>query len=153
MYKICWNIIIQVLDKLNNLSEAFLIKYLKIISMYKYIKQGKMDLTENQINNIIDNYKKKRDREINYYHNVLKHNQEFKDKCKERSKNHYHNGYKEVKKEKYQENKEYCKAISSYNYYKKTNRLDYFKEKNKDKYDILVEKGVIEKPPVIVEEQ
>lgn len=112
-----------------------------------------MDLTENQINNIIDNYKKKREREINYYHNVLKHNQEFKDKCKERSKNHYHNGYKEVKKQKYQENKEYCKAISSYNYYKKTNRLDYFKEKNKDKYDILVEKGVIEKPSVIVEEQ
>jgi len=102
-----------------------------------------MDLTEEQINKIVNNYKLKREKEKKHYHEVLKNNENFKENNRIRTKKHYHDGYKELKKEKYKENKDYYKALSSYHYYKKSNRLDYFKEKNKDKYDILVEKGVI----------
>tara|TARA_R100001443_G_scaffold83783_1_gene90501 strand:- start:2006 stop:2320 length:315 start_codon:yes stop_codon:yes gene_type:complete len=102
-----------------------------------------MDLTATQIANILVNYKNKREREHKYYHDVTKHKEEFKIKNRERAKAHYDAGYKEKKKEKYQDNKELSKNISLYNYYKKTDRIDTFKERHQDKYDLLVEKEYI----------
>jgi len=54
-----------------------------------------MDLTDEQINRILTNYKNKRIRENKYYHEVSKNDEEFKIKNRERAKNHYNNGYKE----------------------------------------------------------
>lgn len=102
-----------------------------------------MDLTATQIARVLTNYKNKRIRENNYYHNVTKDKEEFKIKNRERAKAHYNNGYKDKKKENYANNRDLIKTKSLYNYYKKTDNIDKFKEKHQDKYDMLVEKGVI----------
>lgn len=100
-----------------------------------------MDLTESQIAKVLIDYKKKREKENKYYHEVSKHNEEFKMKNRERAKNHYHSKGKEMKSEVYQANKEFAKARSLYNYYKKKDKIDSFKEKHDDKCKILIEKG------------
>lgn len=103
-----------------------------------------MDLTEEQISRILENYKNKRMRENKYYHQVSKNNEEFMKKNRERAKNHYHNGYKEKKKNNYNDNKEMMKNKSLYNYYKKNDKIEIFKERHKEKYENLVEKGIIQ---------
>jgi len=103
-----------------------------------------MDLTAEQIARFLTNYKKKRIRETNYYHNTTKHKEEFKLKNRQRAKDHYENGYKEKKKENYSNNKELLKTKSLYNYYKKKDMVDKFKEKHEDKYKMLFDKGVIQ---------
>ena len=57
-----------------------------------------MDLTANQIANILVNYKNKREREHKYYHDVTKHKEEFKIKNRQRAKAHYDAGYKKRRK-------------------------------------------------------
>jgi hypothetical protein len=101
-----------------------------------------MDLTESQIAKVLIDYKKKRERENKYYHEVSKHDEEFKMKNRERAKNHYHSKGKEMKGNQYQDNKEFVKARSLYNYYKKKDNLDTFKEKHQEKCKILAERGI-----------
>ena len=103
-----------------------------------------MDLTADQIARVLINYKNKRERENKYYHEVSKNNEDFKKKNRERAKAHYQNGYKEKKKEKYNENKDLLKNKSLFNYYKKQDKIDIFKTKHEDKYKMLVDKGFIE---------
>jgi hypothetical protein len=103
-----------------------------------------MDLTAEQIAKILTNYKNKRIRENKYYHEVSKNNEDFKNKNRERAKNHYHNGYKEKKKNNYNENKELMKNKSLFNYYKKKDKIDLFKEKHEEKYQYLIDKGFIQ---------
>ncbi len=69
--------------------------------------------------------------------------EEFKLKNRERSKKHYNEGYKEKRKQNYNDNKDFIKNKSLFNYYKKKNNIDVFKEKHKDKYDLLIEKNFI----------
>jgi hypothetical protein len=102
-----------------------------------------MDLTAEQIARVLTNYKKKRERETKYYHEVTKNKEDFKVKNRERAKAHYENGYKEKKKEKYEKDKEFIKTKSLYNYYKRKDNIEKFKEKHEEKYKMLVEKGVI----------
>ena len=73
-----------------------------------------------------------------------KNNEDFKKKNRERAKAHYQNGYKEKKKEKYNENKDLLKNKSLFNYYKKQDKIDIFKTKHEDKYKMLVDKGFIQ---------
>tara|TARA_Y100001972_G_C7650095_1_gene326844 strand:+ start:162 stop:473 length:312 start_codon:yes stop_codon:yes gene_type:complete len=103
-----------------------------------------MDLTAEQIARVLINYKKKRERENKYYHEITKNKEEFKIKNRQRAKDHYHNGYKDKKKENYINNKELLKNKSLFNYYKKKDKIDIFKEKHEDKFKMLVEKGIIE---------
>jgi len=103
-----------------------------------------MDLTAEQIARVLTNYKNKRIRESNYYHNVTKNKEEFKLKNRQRAKDHYANGYKEKKKENYENNKELKQIKSLYNYYKKNDKIDKFKEKHEPKYKILLDKGIIQ---------
>lgn len=102
-----------------------------------------MDLTEKQIEKVLTDYKKKRERENKYYHEVSKHSEEFKSKNRERAKNHYHKKGKDMKKNQYEDNKEFVKARSLYTYYKKNNNLEKFKEKHECKCKILIEKGYV----------
>ena len=102
-----------------------------------------MDLTSEQIEKILTNYKNKRLRENQYYHEVSKNNDEFKNKNRERARNHYNNGYKELRKVKYDENKETYKLKSLFRYYKKQDKIETFKEKHGEKYEKLVEIGFI----------
>jgi len=102
-----------------------------------------MDMDEEQIENILTIYKNKRQREKNYYHEVSKHKNDFKIKNRQRAKDHYNNGYREKKKIQYENNKQLLSSKSLFNYYKRNNKLEVFKEKHKDKYDLLLEKGYV----------
>ncbi len=103
-----------------------------------------MDLTEEQIQRILTTYKNKKIREQQYYHNVSKHKEEFKIKNRERAKDHYHNkGYNVKRKEKYEMDKKTNQSKGLYYYYKKKDKIEVFKEKHKEKYEILIEKGII----------
>ena len=102
-----------------------------------------MDLIAEQIARVLTNYKNKRIRETNYYHNVTKNKEEFKLKNRQRAKDHYANGYKEKKKLNYENNKELQQTKSLYNYYKKNDKIEKFKEKHESKYQMLVDKGII----------
>lgn len=102
-----------------------------------------MDLTAEQIARVLTNYKNKRIRENKYYHEVTKSKEEFKIKNRERAKAHYHNGYKEKKRENYSNNKDVLQMKSLYNYYKRKDKIDIFKEKHEDKFKMLSEKGLI----------
>ena len=102
-----------------------------------------MDLTAEQIARVLTNYKNKRIRENKYYHEVTKNKEEFKIKNRERAKAHYENGYKQKKRENYTNNKDILKNKALYNYYKRNDKIEVFKEKHEDKFKMLSEKGLI----------
>jgi len=102
-----------------------------------------MDLTAEQIARVLTNYKNKRIRENKYYHQVTKNKEEFKIKNRERAKAHYENGYKEKKRENYENNKDILKNKALYNYYKRNDKIEVFKEKHEEKFKMLSEKGLI----------
>jgi len=83
------------------------------------------DYNDTEIKNILNNYKNARDRQKKYYDSV-KDKDEFKIKNRTRAKNYYHG------------NLEFVKSKNSYNYYKRNNKLEQFKEKCPDKYEILL---------------
>jgi len=99
-------------------------------------------LHENNINDVLLKYKNKRNREIKYYHEVLKNNDNFKIKNKQNSKLWYENN-KDKKKEYYLNNKEDLKLKNQLYYYKKNDKLEILKTKYPDKYDLMVDKGLI----------
>ena len=95
------------------------------------------DFTEEQISDILKNYKTQKDRSKDYYHKV-KDTEEFKMKNRARAKKHYENGYNVKRKDEYKNNADVIKAKNLYYYYKKTHKIDLFKEKHSDKYETLV---------------
>ena len=101
------------------------------------------DLSEEQIQKILTTYKNKRERENKYYHDVSKNSVEFIHKNRERAKLHYNKVGKDQKKEKYNVNKDFIKAKSLYNYYKKKDNTIKFEEKYPDKMDLLKSRNFI----------
>jgi len=99
-------------------------------------------MDEEKINHIIQQYKLKKEREYNNYHNVNKLNVDYMVKNKERAKAHY-DAHSEDRKVKYKETADFVKARSSYNYYKKTNNLVKFREKFPEKVKILTDMGIL----------
>jgi len=93
------------------------------------------DLTDNRIKQILKSYNNKRLKEKERYEKI-KDNEDFKLSNRERAKNHYHKN-KDIKLNKYKENKDFFIAKSSYYYYKKNNRLNEFKEKYPQKIEVL----------------
>ena len=85
-------------------------------------------MNEETINRVILQYKKKKEKEYNNYHNKNKLDPDYMQKNKDRAKNHY-NLNKEKRKESYSQNKDLVKARSSYYYYLKNNKIDTFKSK------------------------
>lgn len=99
------------------------------------------DLTDERIHKILLQYEKKRMKEKERYERI-KDTAEFKDQNRNRARNHYHKN-KELKKEKYDNNKEFLTARSSYYYYKNQNRIEDFKNKFPNKVKILMENNII----------
>jgi len=99
-------------------------------------------LNDAQIQTILTAYKKKRESEIKHYHEVLKNDEDFKKKNRYRAKVWYQNN-KDKRKEYYDTNKEFQNAKNIYNYHKKKDNLEYFKNKHEDKYKLLLEKNWI----------
>ena len=99
------------------------------------------DMSEEQINKIIENYKQQKIKDKNRYEN-LKLNEDFKVKNRERARLHYEKN-KDKKKQKYQDNKDILNAKSLLQYYKYNNKVNIFKDKHKDKYELLYSKGIV----------
>ncbi|MAO22400.1 MAG: hypothetical protein CMJ25_16770 [Phycisphaerae bacterium] len=66
-------------------------------------------------------------------------------KNRDRAKVHYENN-KEKKKEYYESNKVLMNAKASYKYYVKNDKVDKFKEKYNDRYELLINSGFITEP-------
>ena len=93
------------------------------------------DTTED-INKILEQYKKTRARERRYYHEIKKNDETFVNKNRERARNHYVTN-KDKRKCDYDENKDYYKCKSLYYYYKRKDKKDEFMEKFPEKVQIL----------------
>lgn len=100
-----------------------------------------MELTDIRIQSILKQYERKREKEKERYQRI-KDTEEFKNKNRERARNHYQQN-KEIKKEKYDNNREFLNARSSFYYYRKIDKLDYFKEKYPDKVKLLNDNNLI----------
>ena len=85
------------------------------------------EYSEEQIQNILTSYKNKREKEKERY-DKIKDTEEFKIANRQRAKNYYQTN-KELKKEKYENNKTMIRAKNSYYYYKRKNDIEKFKEK------------------------
>ncbi len=94
------------------------------------------EITDSErIKKILQQYERKREKEKERYQ-VIKHTEDFKLKNRQRAKNHYQKT-KDIKKEKYAQDKEFLNAKSQYYYYKKHDNLEKFKEKYPHKIEIL----------------
>lgn len=93
--------------------------------------------TDEEIKKIIQSYHNKREREKQNY-DKIKDTEEFKSYNRQKVKNWYQEN-KDKRKQEYQNNKEIKTARSSYYYYKRNNRIDDFKEKYPEKYQLLVD--------------
>ena len=98
--------------------------------------------TDDKIKLIVNQYKKKRERENKKYHNVLKHDTEWRKMNNEKSKEYYKNNNQMVQ-QKYSKNNEYIKVRNLYRYYLRENRVEDFKQKHKEKYEFLQGKGYL----------
>ena len=97
-----------------------------------------MDISDEEIQRILKLHQKRLAYDRKRYHEKLKHNPEFIAKNRQRANEHYKlHGQK--KRLKYQEHRDLMNARSSYRYYKKTDRIELFKEKHPEKYQILVD--------------
>jgi hypothetical protein len=99
------------------------------------------EYSEEQIQNILTSYKNKREKEKERY-DKIKGTEEFKIANRQRAKNYYQTN-KELKKEKYENNKTMIRAKNSYYYYKRKNDIEKFKEKFPDRYNTLLISGYL----------
>jgi len=98
------------------------------------------EFTNDEIKIIVENYKKQKQKEKDKYDN-LKDNEEYIIKNRERARLHYSNN-KHIKKERYENNKDFLKAKSLLQYYKYNNKVDVFKDKHPGKVDLLFQQGI-----------
>ena len=105
-----------------------------------------MDLTDEQITKIILSHKKRLEYDRKRYHEVNKKDPVFIAKNRQRAKEHYEK-YGSKKRENYAQNREVLSARTSYRYYKRTNRLELFKTRHPEKYQMLVDKAIIPQIP------
>jgi hypothetical protein len=91
--------------------------------------------------NLLNKYKKQLEYGKQYYH-THKTDDEFIAKNRDRSKKYYTNNI-DKKREYYKANVEDIKLKNNYNYYKKNNKLELFKERHPDKFNRLVDIGFI----------
>ena len=98
------------------------------------------DLSDDKIKQVLERYKRKQLMDKNRYHNIRKIDPEFVKRNRERAREHYALN-KDKKKEYYETHIELKKARSLVSYYKKLGRLDEFKEKYPDKWEIYSANG------------
>ena len=100
-----------------------------------------MTITDSErIERILKQYEKKREKEKERYQ-LIKDTEDFVMKNRQRAKDHYERN-KDKKRDKYIDDKDFLNAKSQYYYYKKTNRLDIFKEKYPNKIEILKSRNI-----------
>ena len=116
---------------------------LQIFFLYQSIlKMDQKHLTDYDIKRIVNQYNRKREREIKYYHEVKKIDADFRVKNNERAKLYYADNKDKVK-DKYKDNQNLTQIKCLYRYYKNQKREEELKIKHNEKYKILVGNGVI----------
>jgi hypothetical protein len=110
-----------------------------------------MEFNDNDIQHILKLYKQRREKDKEKY-DKIKDTEEFKIKNRARAKEHYHNN-KHLKQNHYNENKELIKARNSYQYYKKRDRIDDYKNKYPERYMMLVDNNYISIATEVVDTQ
>ena len=108
------------------------------------------NFSNDQIKKIMNQYKKKRERESKNYHEKLKCDDEWCKKNKERALKHYYQNI-DKNKEKYKKDKDFVNSRSMYSYYKRINKIDVFKDKYPEKVELLKSRGIIIEEPKIEE--
>ena len=98
-------------------------------------------MNDEQIQNILNQYKQRQERDAKRYA-VLKNDPDFIKLNRERAKQHYQK-HKDKKLKYYHDNKEFMSAKCSYHYYRKSDRVDYFKEKYPEKVKVLTENNFL----------
>ena len=95
------------------------------------------DLSDQKIKQVLERYKRKQIMDKERYHNIRKNDPDF---VRERAKQYYILN-KDKKKEYYETHGELKKARSLVSYYKKLGRLDEFKEKYPERWEIYSANG------------
>jgi len=93
------------------------------------------DFSEEEIENILTRYKARRQKDKIKY-DKKKDNEDFKIQNRARAKAYYELN-KDKRKEQYENKKDLLKARNSYYYYKKINKIETFKEKYPERYDLM----------------
>tara|TARA_R110000737_G_scaffold55487_4_gene78641 strand:- start:424 stop:738 length:315 start_codon:yes stop_codon:yes gene_type:complete len=97
--------------------------------------------TEDKTKHILELYKKSRIRDkAKYQQNKLKEG--FNEKNRERANAHY-KANKEIKTTKYKDNRDVLNAKSLYNYYNRNDKVELFKTKHVNKYNLLITQGLL----------
>jgi len=99
------------------------------------------EITDPRIKSIVEAYERKRIKEKERYE-IISKTDEYKTQNRARAKIHYE-ANRDINKDKYISDKVFHNARSSYYYYRKADKLDYFREKYPDKVTILSERGVM----------
>tara|TARA_S200002703_G_scaffold20402_2_gene16663 strand:+ start:14588 stop:14902 length:315 start_codon:yes stop_codon:yes gene_type:complete len=102
-----------------------------------------MDMSDEQIQNLIKSHREKLRKKKEHYHAVLKHDPEFIKQNRERAKKHFDKN-REQKKEYYMQNLDKKRLNNYYYNYKKQNRLDDLKKKHPEIYQKLIDTGKIQ---------
>ena len=103
-----------------------------------------LELENEQIKKIVENYKKKIEYDYDRYHTKIKNDPELMEKRRELARQHYQNN-KDKKKEYYKKNKEKLRLHGLARYYK--DDLDKLKQRYPLEYDLIVEYNIIKETP------
>ena len=98
------------------------------------------EITDPRIKSIVEAYERKRMKEKERYQ-IISQTEEYKTKNRARSKIHYE-ANRDINKDKYLDDKVFHNARSSYYYYKKADKLEYFRETFPNKVNILAERSI-----------
>jgi len=93
------------------------------------------DISDIEIQKIVSMYKSQRQKDKERYEKI-KNTEEFKMKNRARAKAHYEKT-REIRQQKYINERDTRLAKNSYYYYKRSNNLEVFKEKHPKKYELL----------------
>ena len=99
------------------------------------------EITNPRIKSIVEAYERKRIKEKERY-DIISQTEEYKAQNRARAKLHYE-ANREIHKDKYIDDKVFHNARSSYYYYKRADKLDYFRETFPSKVNILAERSII----------
>jgi len=103
--------------------------------MYNYRIEKMSDMSDIEIQKIVSLYKNQRNKDKERY-SKIKDSEEFKMKNRARAKAHYEKT-REIRQQKYINERDTRLAKNSYYYYKRSNNLEVFKEKHPEKYELL----------------
>ena len=102
----------------------------------------RMEISDELIQKLLADHKKRKEYERDRYHNKLKLDPEFVEKNRQRAREHYAKNKK--KKHAYYESKQALNnARSNYRYYVRAGRESEFQARQPEKYDLLVKEGFI----------